>query len=138
MLSGRQDLNAGVREALQPIATWNVFADESGESILMGDFDFLLEGVPTMIANQKPSSESMHSARTASDLLNESDLKELKRNVAVAGVTAFGIAERMQPLGPRQTRSEIESLLNATILGEQLKAAGLWPLWESGERGRLP
>jgi hypothetical protein len=44
----------------------------------------------------------------------------------------------MQPLGPRQTRSEIESLLNSTILGEQLKAAGLWPLWESGERGRLP
>jgi len=29
-------------------------------------------------------------------------------------------------------------LLKTTGLDQQMKTAGLWPLWESGERGRMP
>jgi hypothetical protein len=138
MLSGRQDLDAGLREAIKPTASLKVYDEVSGASILMGDFDFLLEGIPTIIASQHQSAGSMRATPASSEALDEPELKELKRNVAVGGVTAFGIAERTEPLGPRQTRSEIASLLKATILGEQLRATGLWSLWESGERGRLP
>jgi hypothetical protein len=53
-------------------------------------------------------------------------------------VTAFGVAERAAPLGPRQSRAQIESLLKTSGLEQEMKIAGLWPLWESSERGRLP
>ena len=61
-----------------------------------------------------------------------------KLDTAIAAVTAFGIAERTAPLGPRQSRAEIGALLKTSGLEQQMKTAGLWPLWESGERGRLP
>ena len=64
-------------------------------------------------------------------------MQELKRNTAIVAVTAFGVAERAEPLGPRQSRAEIETLLKATGLDEQMKIAGLWPLWESGTAGTL-
>ena len=64
--------------------------------------------------------------------------KLTKVNTAIAAVTAFGVAERAEPLGPRQSRGEIESLLKTSGLEQQMKTAGLWPLWESGERGRMP
>jgi hypothetical protein len=65
-------------------------------------------------------------------------IQELKRNTEIAAVTAFGIAEGAAPLAPRQSRAEIESLLKTTGLEERMKKANLWPLWESGQRGRQP
>ena len=72
------------------------------------------------------------------DAFDKVDFTELKRNTAIAAVTVFGIAERAEPLAPRQSRSEIDSLLKATGLEGQMKSASLWSLWESGERGRMP
>jgi len=135
-LSGRRDLEAGLREAMKPIESWGVGNNAFGASIYTSDYDFLLEGIPTAIAN-----EGVRSARPIpifSDALDRLDIQELKRNTAVAAVTVFGIAERAEPIGPRQSRGEIESLLKATGLDEEMKLAGLWPLWESGERGRVP
>jgi hypothetical protein len=136
MLSGRRDIEAGLREAMKPIESWGVGNNAFGASIYTSDFDFLLEGVPTAIAN-----EGVRFPRRLpifSDALDHLDIQELKRNAAIAAVTVFGIAERAEPIGPRQSRGEIESLLNTTDLGEQMKLAGLWPPWESGQRGRLP
>ncbi|HXP80475.1 MAG TPA: M28 family peptidase [Verrucomicrobiae bacterium] len=135
-LSGRRDIEAGLREAMKPIESWGVGNNAVGASIDTSDFDFLLEGVPTAIAN-----EGVRSSRLVpifSEALDHLDIQELKRNTAIAAVTVFGIAERAEPIGPRQSRAEIESLLKATELDEQMKIAGLRPLWESGERGRLP
>ncbi len=138
MLRGRQDIEAGLREAMKPIESWNVFYDVFGASIFTGDFDFLLEGVPTIVAHQHGTFDPARVAPTFSEELDKADVQDLKRNTAIAAVTAFGIAERAEPLGPRQSRAEIESLLKTTIVGDQLRAKGLWYLWESGERGRLP
>jgi hypothetical protein len=138
MLSGRQDIEAGLREAMKPIESWRIVDDVFGASIFTGDFDFLLEGVPTMVANQQGTGEPLKVAPAFAEELDKVDVRELKRNTAIAAVTAFGIAERTEPIGPRQSRTEIESLLNTTIVGEQLRATGLWYLWESGERGRMP
>ena len=56
----------------------------------------------------------------------------------MVAVTAFGIAERAVSIGPRLSRAEIESLLKTLDLEQQMKIKGLWTLWESGQRGRLP
>ena len=136
VLNGRRDIESGVREAVKPIDSMGVTSHSFNAPLEPDSFDFLLEGIPTVVAAADASEPG--GQRVASDSLDKIDIKELKRNTAIAAVTAFGVAERADPLGPRQSRAEIESLLKTTGLADQMKTAGLWPIWESGQRGRLP
>jgi carboxypeptidase Q len=137
MLNGRRDVEAGVREALKPLESWGVTKHVIDAPLGTDNFDFLVEGVPTLIANQEEANY-LSNYHAASDTFDKIDVQELKRNTAIAAVTAFSIAERAAPLAPRQSRAEIGSLLKASGLDKQMKITGLWPLWESGDRGRLP
>jgi len=137
MLNGRRDIEAGLREAMKPIESWGVGNHVYDAPLFSRNFDFLLEGAPTILADQ----EGMHFPRRITDFsraLDELDIQQLKRNTATAAVTSFGVAERAEPLGPRQSRAEIESLLKTTDLEDQMKIGREWSLWESGQRGRLP
>jgi len=137
MLDGRRKIEAGVREALKPLESWGVTQHVMDAPLGTDNFDFLVEGVPNLIANQEEANY-LPNYHAASDTLDKVDILQLKVNTAIAAVTAFGIAERAEPLGPRQSRAEIESLLKASGLEQQMKTAGIWTLWESGERGRMP
>jgi hypothetical protein len=137
MLNGRQDIEGGVREAMKPIESWGAGHNVPYATISSDNFDFILEGVPTLLADQE-GARSSHTVPAFSEALDTLDLQQLKRNSAIAAVTAFGIAERSDPLGPRQSRAEIESLLKATDLENEMTYSGLWPLWKSGQRGRVP
>jgi len=136
-LSGRRDIESGVREAMKPIDSWGAGQHVLDAPLGTDNFDFLVEGVPTLIANQAEANY-ISNYHASSDTIDKVDFEALKRNTAIAAVIAFGIAERAEPLGARQSRAEIESLLKTTGLDEQMKIAGLWPLWESGQRGRQP
>jgi carboxypeptidase Q len=137
MLSGRREIEDGVRESLKPLESWGVTQHVMDAPLGTDNFDFLLEGVPNLIANQEEANY-LPNYHASSDTFDKVDLLQLKVNTAIAGVTAFGIAERAEPLGPRQSRTEIESLLKKSGLEDQMKTVGLWPLWESAERGRIP
>jgi carboxypeptidase Q len=137
MLDGRKDIAAGVEEAMKPIESFGAGHNVLDAPLGTDNFDFLLEGVPNLIANQEEANY-IPNYHASSDTLDKVDIQALKRNVAIAAVTAFGIAERAEPLGARQSRAEIEALLKASGLADQMKTAGLWPLWESGRRGRQP
>jgi hypothetical protein len=135
-LNGRYDIEAGLREAMKPIESLSAahFSFEAG--LGTDNLDFLVEGVPTLTSEQIPLNNVLDSpAASAPHGLDE--IADLKYNTAVTAVTAFGLAERAEPIGPRQSRAEIEYLLKTSGLEGQMKTAGLWPLWESGERGRL-
>lgn len=137
-LNGRKDIEAGFREATKPMESWRIRSYvDGGESILHDEFDFLLEGVPTIHANQHSTHVQVGPIDFPAEL-SQVDIQELKRNTAIAAVTAFGIAELSEPLGPRQSRAEIETLLKSSRLEGQMNTAGVWPLWESGQRGRVP
>jgi hypothetical protein len=135
MLGGRRDIESGVREALKPLESWGVNQHVMDAPIGTDNFDFLVEGVPTLIANQEEANY-LPNYHAASDTLDKVDFLQLKMNTAIAAVTAFGIAERLEPLGPRQSRAEIEFLLKTSGLEQQMKTVNIWTLWESGERGR--
>ena len=137
MLGGRPEMEDGVREALKPLESWGVTRHVMDAPLGTDNFDFLVEGVPTLIANQEEANY-LPNYHAASDTFDKVDLLQLKTNTAIAAVTAFGVAERATPIGSRQSRAEIESLLKNSGLEQQMKTAGLWPLWESGERGRQP
>jgi hypothetical protein len=135
-LNGRRDIESGIREAMKPVGSMegaNLIFDAS---LGIDSLDFLLEGIPTVEAAAVDAADTVgHGASSNSPEMI--DIKNLKRDTAIAAVTVFGIAERAEPLGPRLSRAEIESLLKTTGLAEQMKTEQLWPLWESGERGRL-
>ncbi len=137
MLNGRPEIEAGVREALKPLESWGVTQHVLDAPLGTDNFDFLVEGVPTLIANQEEANY-IPNYHAASDTFDKVDILQLKINTAIAAITAFGIAERVAPLAPRQSRAEIEALLKTTGLDQQMKTASVWSLWESGERGRWP
>jgi hypothetical protein len=137
LLNGRRDIEPGLREAMKPIESLGAGHYLLDAPLGTDNFDFLVEGVPTLAAIQVQAGGTLPSS-AVSGTPEQVDIAQLRRNTAIAAVTVFGIAERAEPLGPRQSRAEIESLLKTSGLSEQMKTRDLWPLWESGERGRQP
>jgi len=101
------------------------------------NFDFILEGVPTLEANQERANYMLN-YHAASDTFDKVDFKELKHNAAIAAVTAYALADGEERIGSRQSRAQIEELLKQTGLDKEMKDAGFWPLWEKSDRGREP
>jgi carboxypeptidase Q len=136
-LGGRRDTEAGVREVLKPLESWGTNHHTYDASFGTDNFDFLLEGVPTLVANQEEANY-LPNYHAASDTLDKVDMRELKLNTVIAALTAWGIADRTEPLGKRLTRPEIETQMKETGLDQQMKALGYWDAWQSGARGRKP
>ena len=136
-LAGRKDILAPVRAALEPIASLGVKDFTMDAGMDTDNFDFLLEGVPTLVANQDPANYMLN-YHAASDTFDKVDIAELKRHAGIAAVSAFALADAEQRIGPRQSRAEIEQLLRDSGLDKEMHEAGFWPLWEKGVRGRQP
>jgi hypothetical protein len=136
-VTGRSDILQGVQEVLKPFAAWDVSHHTLSGDIGTDNWDFLLEGVPTLVASQNEANY-LPNYHAASDTFDKVDLRELKINTALAAVTAWGIADRTEPLGKRLSRAEISNELKETGLDEQMKKLGYWSGWENGTRGRQP
>jgi hypothetical protein len=134
-LYGRHDIEPGVREAMKPVESFGAAQFLFGA--MMGNgFDFVVEGVPTLTAIQITVLHA-HDSDAKAVMPDKIDIADMKRNTAIVAVTAFGIAERAAPIGPRQSRTEVESTLKMTGLEQLMKSTSLWSLWQSGERGSL-
>jgi hypothetical protein len=135
--NGRPELDARVRAALAPVASWG--ADGADEEAILGtdNFDFLLEGVPNLVANQE-TGRYLADYHASSDTFDKVDLELARRNAAIAAVAVMAIANAPDRLGPRQTRDEVAKILADPrwTLGEQMKTYGIWPDWETTARGR--
>jgi len=136
-LGGRKDIEAGVKEVLKPLDSWGATNHSGDASFGTDNFDFLLEGVPNLVANQEISNYLVN-YHAASDTYDKVDIRELKLNTALAALTAWGIADRAEPLGKRLSRAELNVLVKETGLDQQMKVLGYWDAWQSGERGRNP
>ncbi len=136
-LGGRKDIDAGLRAILKPLDAWGATNHTADASFGTDNFDFLLEGVPNLVANQEISNYLVN-YHAASDTFDKVDIRELKMNTVLAALTAWGIADRAEPLGKRLARPELDSLVKETGLDQQMKLLGYWDAWQSGERGRKP
>jgi hypothetical protein len=136
-LGGRRDTEAGLRQILKLLDAWGATQHTSDASFGTDNFDFLLEGVPTFVANQEISNY-LTNYHAASDTFDKVDQRELKLNTVIAALTAWGIADRAEPLGKRLSRGELDALVKETGLDEQMKLLGYWEQWQSGTRGRKP
>jgi carboxypeptidase Q len=136
-LTGRGDIEDGIREILKPLDSWDINHHTLEGDIGTDNWDFFLEGVPTLVAAQDEANY-LPNYHAASDTFDKVDIRELKINTALAAVTAWGLADRADPLGKRLSRIEIERLLKDTHLDEKMENLGYWDPWQSGARGRKP
>ncbi len=133
--NGRPDLVPALAAVLEPVSSWGSSA-LSDEAILGTDnFDFLLEGVPNLVANQE-AERYLPDYHAESDTFDKVDFREARRNAAIAAVTVAGLADAPGRPGARQSRSEITKVLEKSGLRDQMRTYGLWAEWERRQRGR--
>jgi len=135
-LGGRKDVVQQLTPLVQPFEQWKATKLTTDAFIGTDNFDFLLEGVPTLVANQEEANYMVNYHAT-SDTFDKVDIGALKRHTAITAFTALGLANSEQRV-PRQSRAEVEQLLKDTKLDDQLKLFGDWNDWMSGKRGRDP
>ena len=97
-------------------------------------FDFMLEGVPTFMANQDEANYLIN-YHAMSDTFDKVDMPQLKKHVAEAAFLSFALANSVERIGPRYTRAQIDQALHETHADELMKTFGMWDDWESGKLG---
>lgn len=134
---GRKDVDAALAPMLQPFAPWK--ANQITDDAMTGTdhYDFMIEGVPTLVASQSEANYLVNYHAT-SDTFDKVDFAQLKKNEAMAAELVLELANAPQRIGPRLTRPQIEAAIKETHLDDQMKGFGLWEGWVNGTRGRKP
>jgi carboxypeptidase Q len=132
---GRKDVIPAVQSMLAPLQQFGVVNAAATAESGTDHFDFMLEGVPTFVADQEEANylENYHAT---TDTFDKVDFAQLKKNVAEATELTFALANTADRIGPRLNRAQIEQTLHETHLDQELKDMGMWDEWANGERGR--
>jgi hypothetical protein len=132
---GRKDVLDTAKRLIAPLQQFGLTQMKTDMEWGTDHFDFMLEGVPTFVADQEEANylENYHAV---SDTYDKVDFVQLKKHVAEAAAFSFALANLPEKIGPRFTRAQIEQSMRETHSDEMLKASGLWDAWESGHLGR--
>ena len=134
-LGGRRDVVNAATALVAPLKQFDAATLTTDADWGTDNFDFLLEGVPTFVANQEEANYLIN-YHAMSDTFDKVDLAELRKHVVEASALTFGLANAPSAPGPRLHHAQIEQTLRETHLDDQLKTFGMWSDWESGKRGR--
>ncbi|HEY7098314.1 MAG TPA: M20/M25/M40 family metallo-hydrolase [Terriglobales bacterium] len=134
-VGGRKDVVDAAAKITAPLQQFGASELTTDAEWGTDNFDFMLEGVPTMVANQEEDNYLIN-YHAMSDTFDKVDLQRLKKHVAEAAAVTFGLANASERIGPRLSRAQIEQTLVETHLDEQLKTFGMWDDWEKKKRGR--
>jgi carboxypeptidase Q len=134
-LGGRKDVIDAVSNLAAPLKQFDAATMTTDAYYGTDHFDFLLEGVPTLVANQDEDNYLLN-YHAMSDTFDKVDLARLKKHVAEHVALVFAIADAPQRIGPRLTRAQIEVTLKDTQLDVQMKGFRVWQGWANGQRGR--
>ncbi len=134
---GRKDVDAALASMVQPFAQWKANAITDDATVGTDTYDFMIEGVPTLMPNQEAANYLVNYHAT-SDTFDKVDFPQLKKNEAMAAELIIELANAPQRIGPRFTRDQIEATFKETHLDDQMRGFGLWEEWQNGSRGRKP
>jgi carboxypeptidase Q len=134
-LGGRKDVVDAAKQLIAPLQQFGLTELKTDMEWGTDHFDFMLEGVPTFVADQQEANylENYHAV---SDTYDKVDLVQLRKHVAEAAVMAFGLANLQDKIGPRLTHDQVEQTILESHSDEMFKAFGIWDEWVSGKRGR--
>ncbi|MDH4073475.1 MAG: M28 family peptidase, partial [Gammaproteobacteria bacterium] len=133
---GMAGLGPLVDDYLQPVSGLGPFAQVNVPLVGTDNFDFMMEGVPNLIAAQADANYASN-YHAASDTFDKVDQNQLKLNSAIAAAVVWGFANDDRRL-PRWSHAEIEALIGSTDLEQQMRNFGVWADWAEGRRGRQP
>jgi hypothetical protein len=125
---------AAVEQALAPVNGLGPFTQIDAPIVGTDNYDFMMEGIGNLVGNHEPASYGPN-YHAATDTFDKVDQRQLHLNAAIAAAVTWGFAQ-MEVDWTRQSRQEVQALIDATDLGDQMKTFGLWEPWVSGERGR--
>jgi carboxypeptidase Q len=135
-LGGRKDMMVAAGKIVAPLEQFGASkvlpTAESGTD----HFDFMLEGVPTFVADEEEANylENYHAT---TDTFDKVDFMQLKKNVAEAAMLAFALADAEERVGPRLNRAQIEKIMLEIHFDDELKQMGMWDEWAARKRGRV-
>jgi carboxypeptidase Q len=132
---GRKDVIPAAQSMLAALQQFGVTKAAATAESGTDHFDFMLEGVPTFVADQQEANylENYHAS---TDTFDKVDLAQLKKHVAEAAAFTFALANAVDRIGPRLNRGQIEQTLHETHLDQEMKDMGMWDEWVNGKRGR--
>jgi carboxypeptidase Q len=135
-LSGRKDTADAVARIVAPLKQFDATTLKTDDVEWGTDhYDFMLEGVPTLVAEQEEGNY-LANYHATSDTFDKVDIPQLKKHAAEMTVVAFGIANAKDRLGARLSHAEIDKIFRDTHTDEQMKSLGIWAEWQNGKRGR--
>ncbi|HWZ81453.1 MAG TPA: M20/M25/M40 family metallo-hydrolase [Terriglobales bacterium] len=132
---GRKDVAASAQALIAPLEQFGAAKLTPSAESGTDHFDFMLEGVPTFVADQDEANYLVNYHAT-SDTYDKVDFPQLKKNIAVAAVLSFELASTPEHIGPRIGRAQIDQSLREIHFDDEMKAMGMWDEWAHGKRGR--
>jgi Iap family predicted aminopeptidase len=134
-LGGRKDVVPAVAKLAAPLKQFDANALLTTMEWGTDHYDFMLEGVPTLVAEQQEANYLIN-YHASSDTFDKVDMDQLKKHVAEAAALTFGIANDPERLGPRLTHAQIEQTIHGTHFDDLMKTFGTWEAWQQGKLGR--
>lgn len=131
---GRPEIHPVLERSLEPVAGLGPFVHPDLPIVGTDNYDFMMQGVANLVANMASANYGPN-YHARSDTFDKVDLKQLRLNAAIAAAVTWGFANDEIPWR-RQSRAEIQELIDSTDLGEQMRTFGLFEAWKNGERGR--
>lgn len=131
---GRPELVKLVDKYLEPVAGLGPFQQIDAPIVGTDNFDFMMEGVPNLVANQADANYASN-YHAESDTFDKVDQRQVRLNSAIAAAVLWGFANSTDRL-PRQSHDEIEALIDDTDLEKQMRDFAVWDGWAAGQRGR--
>jgi len=134
-LGGRKDVVDAANKLVVPLKQFDAATLTTTAEWGTDHFDFMLEGVPTLVAEQEEANYLIN-YHAMSDTFDKVDLAQLKKHVAEAAALTFGIANAAERIGPRLHHAQIEQTMQETHMDELMKTFGMWQPWQEGKWGR--
>lgn len=132
--NGRPELVPLVDRLLRPVGGLGPFTQVDAPVVGTDNFDFMLQGVPNLIAIQADANYASN-YHAESDTFDKVDQRQLKLNSAIAAALIWGFANDDHRLR-RHMHDEIVELIESTGLEQQMRNFAVWDGWAAGERGR--
>jgi carboxypeptidase Q len=133
---GRGDMIPVLERGLAPVEGLGPFSHVNVPIVGTDNYDFMMAGVPNLVANQESANYGPN-YHARSDEFGRADLRQLRLNAAIAAAATWGFATLDFKL-PRQTASQVDSLVRHTDLAEQMKSFNVYDAWVAGKRGLRP
>lgn len=134
-LGGRKDAAEATARLVAPLKRFDAATLTTDATWGTDNFDFMLQGVPTLVANQEEANYLIN-YHASSDTFDKVDISQLKKHVAEAAELTLALANAPERVAKRLSHAEIEQTMRETHLDEQLKTFGIWHAWQDGTRGR--